>query len=31
MKMIMTPEGKIWTILKKIDDAFVIAPHRGQC
>ena len=25
----MTPEGKIWTILKKIDDALVIAPRAG--
>ncbi len=31
MKMIMTPEGKIWTILKKIDDALVIAPPTGRC
>ena len=26
----MTPEGKIWTILKKIDDALVIARLAGQ-
>jgi hypothetical protein len=29
MTITMTPEGKIWTILKKIDDALTITPSDG--